>query len=246
MTRTERLLKLLQVLRSYRYPVSGQRLAERLNVSLRTLYRDIATLQTQGAEIEGEVGVGYVLKPGFFLPPLMFSQAEIEALLLGIQWVSQYGDKPLAQSAIDVAGKITHVLPSNVKKEMNTFSLRVGPPTEETLAKEDLTSLREAIRGQKKIYIAYQSQNGTCTKEIVWPFTIGYFTSGRILVGWCEKKNDYGHFNTLGITAMKTLDETYQRSRDSLFREWQTLQLSKPGKNTNKKGMAFDRNTYDR
>lgn len=227
MTRTERLLKLLQVLRSYRYPVSGQRLAERLNVSLRTLYRDIATLQAQGAEIEGEAGVGYVLKPGFFLPPLMFSQTEIEALLLGIQWASQYGDKPLTKSAIDVSSKITHVLPSNVKKEMNTYSLRVGPPMEETLAKEDLTSLREAIRRQKKIHIEYQPQTGERTKRTVWPFTIGYFTTGRILVAWCEKKHDYCHFNTLGIVSMKVLEGTYQRSRDTLFREWQALQFSK-------------------
>lgn len=240
MTRTERLLKLLQVLRGYRYPVSGQRLAERLNVSLRTLYRDIATLQAQGAEIEGEAGVGYVLKPGFFLPPLMFSQTEIEALLLGIQWVSQYGDKPLTKAAGGALSKVTHVLPSSVKKEMNTFSLRVGPPMEETLAKEDLTYLREAIREQKKIYMDYQSQNGTRTQELVWPFTIGYFTSGRILVGWCEKKNDYGHFNTLGITAMKALDETYPRSRDSLFKEWQTLQLLKLGKGSGKEGIALE------
>jgi predicted DNA-binding transcriptional regulator YafY len=229
MTRTERLLKLLQVLRSYRYPVSGQRLAERLDVSLRTIYRDIATLQAQGAQIEGEAGVGYVLKPGFFLPPLMFSQTEIEALLLGIQWVSQYGDKPLTQSAMDVASKITHVLPSNIKKEMHTLSLRVGPPMKEILAKEDLTSLREAIRGQKKIYIDYQSQKKARTQQIVWPFTIGYFTTGRILVGWCETKNDYDCFNTLGIISMKALDETYPRSRDSLFRDWQALQFSKLG-----------------
>lgn len=235
MTRTERLLKLLQVFRSYRYPVSGQRLADRLNVSLRTLYRDIATLQAQGAEIEGEAGVGYVLKPGFFLPPLMFSQTEIEALLLGIQWVSQYGDKPLTKSAIDVASKITHVLPSNVKKEMNSFSLRVGPPIEKSLAEEDLTYLRGAIREQKKIVIDYQSKKETRVQEIVWPFTIGYFTTGRILVAWCEKKYDYCHFNTLGIISMKVLEETYLRSRDSLFREWQALQLSKLGTKADKK-----------
>ena len=139
MTRAERLLELLQMLRGYRYPISGQKLAKRLNVSLRTLYRDIATLQAQGAEIEGEAGMGYVLKPGFFLPPLMFSQAEIEALLLGIQWVSQYGDKPLTISAVDVASKITQVLPSNVKKEINSYSLRVGPPIEESLMEEGLS-----------------------------------------------------------------------------------------------------------
>src|SRR5689334_15985596 len=118
---------------------------------------------------------------------------------------------------------------------MNSFSLRVGPPMEGPLAKEDLTYLREGIREQKKIYIDYQSQKGMRTQQIVWSFTIGYFTTGRILVGWCEKKNDYCHFNTLAIISMKALEETYPRSRDSLFREWQALQLSKIAKKSCKK-----------
>src|SRR4051794_8570397 len=97
MNRAARLLELLQILRSYRYPVSGKKLADRMNISIRTLYRDIATLQAQGAEIQGEPGMGYILKPGFFLPPLMFSQTEIEAVMLGILWVSTFGDAPLAK-----------------------------------------------------------------------------------------------------------------------------------------------------
>lgn len=230
MTRTERLLTLLQVLRTYRYPVSGQRLAERLNTSLRTLYRDIATLQAQGAEIEGEAGVGYILKPSFFLPPLMFSQIEIDALLLGTQWVSQYGDAPLSKAATDALSKIVDVLPINIKKGMNTFALRVGPPMQESLAKENLTILREAIRNQKKINLDYQSQEGKRTKQILWPFTIGYFTDGRILVAWCEKQRNYRHFNTSGIISVEILNEPYPSPRDSLFREWQALQLSKLSK----------------
>ncbi|KAJ34485.1 hypothetical protein BW45_03595, partial [Agrobacterium tumefaciens] len=88
MSRSQRLLDLLQILRSHRMPVSGAALAAKTGVSLRTLYRDIATLQAQGADIEGEAGVGYVLRPGFLLPPLMFSQHEIEALVLGSRWVA--------------------------------------------------------------------------------------------------------------------------------------------------------------
>lgn len=235
MTRTERLLTLLQVLRTYRYPVSGQKLAERLDISVRTLYRDISTLQAQGAEIEGEAGIGYILKPSFFLPPLMFSQTEIEALLLGTQWVSQYGDAPLSKAATDALSKITDVLPKNIKNGMNTFALRVGPPMQESLAKENLTVLREAIRNQKKICLNYQSQEGKRSQRIVWPFTIGYFTDGRILVGWCENENDYRHFNTSEIISVEILNDLYPRSRDSLFREWQALQLVKLSKKTAKK-----------
>lgn len=230
MNRTERLLNLLQILRSYRYPVSGQRLAERLNISIRTLYRDIATLQAQGAEIEGEAGLGYVLKPTFFLPPLMFSQTEMEALLLGTRWVIQYGDAPLSKSATDALNKIFDVLPNNIKNNVNAFSLRVGPPASELMNKEDLSSLRDAIANQKKICIIYMSENGKETQQIVCPFTIGYFTNERILVAWSEELKTYQHFKTNRITTVKIMNERYSGSKEALFREWQTLQLRKPSK----------------
>ncbi|MEO8400959.1 MAG: YafY family protein [Gammaproteobacteria bacterium] len=227
MNRTERLLSLLQILRGYRYPVSGERLAERLGVSIRTLYRDIATLQAQGAKIEGEVGVGYILKPSFFLPPLMFTQDEVQALLLGAQWVSQFGDAPLSKAATESLNKILHVLPTNIKSSINAYSLRVGPPVSESLAKEDLSVLREAIASQKKIYIIYKTEDGSEDQQTVWPFTIGYFIDSRILVAWCEKQKDYRHFNTDRILILKVLDERYIRSKDSLFSEWQAIQLRK-------------------
>jgi len=230
MNRTERLLNLLQILRSYRYPVSGQRLSARLGVSIRTLYRDIATLQAQGAEIEGEAGVGYILKPSFFLPPLMFTHDEIQSLLLGNQWVSQFGDEPLATAATEALNKIAAVLPANIKKSINTFALRVGPPASELLTKENLSALRDAIQHQNKIYICYKSADGKKSQRTVWPFTIGYFVDGRILVAWCEQQNNYRHFKTAGIISVKVLDEHYLRGRDSLFREWQKLQLSKHAK----------------
>lgn len=225
MNRTERLLNLLQILRSYRYPVSGQRLAERLNISIRTLYRDIATLQAQGAEIEGEVGIGYILKPTFFLPPLMFTKTEIESLLLGTRWVIQYGDAPLSKAAIDALNKIFDVLPNNIKNNANAFSLRVGPPASELMSKEDLSALRDAIANQKKICIAYKSENGKETQQIVCPFTIGYFTDERILVAWCDKRKNYQHFKTNRISAIEILSQHYSGSKDKLFREWQALQL---------------------
>ena len=227
MNRTERLLNLLQILRSYRYPVSGQRLAERLGISIRTLYRDIATLQAQGAEVEGAVGVGYVLKPTFFLPPLMFTETEMQALLLGIRWVSQFGDAPLSNAAGNSLNKILDVLPDKIKNSLNTFSLRVGPPASESLAKEDLSDFRDAIANQNKIEIIYRLEQGKESQLIVWPFTIGYFIDGRILVAWCEKQKDYRHFETTKIIFLKVLDEQYPRSKNSLFREWQKTQLIK-------------------
>lgn len=227
MNRTERLFHLLKILRGYRYPVSGQRLAERLNVSLRTLYRDIATLQSQGAEIEGEVGVGYVMKPTFFLPPLMLTKTEMDSLLLGARWVMQYGDLPLSKAASDALNKIFDVLPKDTKNSLNSFSLRVGPPASESMTNEDLTILRAAIAHQKIIHFCYRPEEGKEEMKLVWPITIGYFTDKRILVAWCDKQKSYQHFNTQKMSALTVSNESYPRSKDVLFREWQAKQLRK-------------------
>ncbi len=111
MSRSERLLQMMQLLRRYRVPVTGRMLADELGISLRTAYRDIALLQVQGADIEGEAGVGYLLRPGFMLPPLMFSEDELEALALGSRWVSKRADKRLSVAAHDAFAKILAVLP---------------------------------------------------------------------------------------------------------------------------------------
>src|SRR6266705_6358930 len=118
MSRAQRLLDLIQALRGCRRPISGAVLAEALGISLRTLYRDIETLNAQGAQIDGEPGVGYVLRPGFMLPPLMFSEDEIEALVLGSRWVSERADDPLGQAARNALVKIAAVLPDDLKENL--------------------------------------------------------------------------------------------------------------------------------
>src|SRR6201988_957718 len=127
MSRAERLLALIQALRRHRRPVSGAALAEELGVSLRTLYRDIQTLIAQGAQIDGEAGVGYVLRPGFMLPPLMFSEEEIEALVLGSRWVHQRADRALADAAANVLAKIGAVLPKDLRDTLDESGLLIGP-----------------------------------------------------------------------------------------------------------------------
>src|SRR6185369_13561228 len=124
MSRTERLLDLLQLLRRHRSPISGATLASELGVSLRSLYRDIATLRGQGADIEGEPGLGYVLRPGFTLPPLMFSTDELEALVLGTSWVKgQADDTRLSAAAANVLAKVSAVLPADLRRELEANTL---------------------------------------------------------------------------------------------------------------------------
>lgn len=221
--RTERLLSLLQALRRRRRPVSAQVLADELGVSLRTLYRDVATLRAQGAVVEGEAGVGYVLRPSFFLPPLMFSQAETEALMLGMRWVSTFGDRSLAAAATDALAKIEAVLPKEVRDAAGSVPLRVGPAPN---SDEDLASLRDAIRRERKLRIRYQDARGRGSERVVWPFAIGYFTGGRILVGWCERADAFRHFATERLQQVHTLDQRYPRKRAELLRTWRAEQLS--------------------
>lgn len=154
MSRAQRLLALLQLLRQHRFPVRGEQLAEQLGVSLRTLYRDIRTLQAQGASIEGEAGVGYLLRPGFMLPPLMFSPEELEALALGARWVNERGDSHLAAAAQSALGKIGAVLPQPLHYVMEHSGLRVGPSEAHKSDDDVMYQLRLAIRQEQRIDIS--------------------------------------------------------------------------------------------
>jgi predicted DNA-binding transcriptional regulator YafY len=141
--RSQRLLELIQVLRRHRRPVSGQTLSDELGVSLRTVYRDIQTLIGQGASIDGEAGVGYVLRPGFVLPPLMFSDEEIEALVLGARWVAQQTDDSLGRAAANALAKIAAVLPEDMRQDIAGTGLRLNPNRSKSISRR---SERRSVR----------------------------------------------------------------------------------------------------
>ena len=224
MARAERLLSLLQVLRRHKRPVSGARLAQELGISIRTLYRDMASLQAQGADIEGEPGVGYVLRPSFMLPPLMFSQAELEALILGFRWVEKFADEPLTKAAGDAMAKISAVLPDNLRDSLESTALRVGPRVIQDAELVDLGIARTAIRLQRKLRITYRDGAGQESERVIWPFSLGYFQHFRILVGWCELKGNFRHFRTDRIRDLVSLEESYPRHRADLFKQWRSTQ----------------------
>lgn len=220
MTRAQRLLALLQLLRNHRYPVTGARLAGELGISRRTLYRDIATLQQQGAPIEGEAGMGYVLKPGFTLPPLMFSADEIEALVLGARWVSHCGDDYLAAAARSALGKITAVLPDDLRHTLDATTLLIGPSPARAAGGADIAVLRRAIRTQHKLTFAYRDAQGETSARTVWPFALGFFDNMRLLVAWCELRGDFRNFRTDRIENLLVAEQRYARPRQALLREW--------------------------
>ena len=224
MSRTKRLLDLLQVLRRNRYPVTGAVLADELGVSIRTLYRDIATLQAQGARIDGASGLGYVLRPGFVLPPLMFSEEEIEALVLGSRWVADRADARLAIAARDALAKIAAVLPAEFRNDLETSALLVGPGESIAAGDAELLTIRRAIRSERKLAITYLDLKERPSSRTIWPFALAFFDRAQVVVAWCEMRQAFRHFRTDRITALTAAEERYPRRRHALMKEWREAQ----------------------
>jgi predicted DNA-binding transcriptional regulator YafY/glutathione S-transferase len=225
MSRTHRLFDILQALRRRRRPVSGAELAREAGVSLRTLYRDIAALQAMGAEIEGEAGVGYVLRPGFLLPPLMFSREEIEALALGAKWVARRTDDALSDAARNAVAKLSAVLPEDLRADLNDEALLVGPGWERP-HHVDLKLLRLALRDERKLAISYRDEKGARTDRVVWPVALGFFESTRVLAGWCELRSAFRHFRADRIEAAEILHDTLPQRRRTLLKQWRQSMLT--------------------
>lgn len=223
MSRSQRLLDLLQVLRQHRHPVSGASLAEEVNISLRTLYRDIATLRSHGANIEGEAGMGYILAPGFMLPPLMFSEEEIEALVLGSRWVSDKADTPLAKAARNALAKISAVLPDDLKERTQANDLVIGPSWADAMRIENpehMEIIRKAIRNEHIMQINYTDAQDNITSRTIWPIMLTYFEHTRVIVAWCEKRIAFRHFRTDRISLLKDTGKRYHPRKPVLVKQW--------------------------
>ena len=224
MSRAQRLLDLIQALRGYRRPVSGATLAEALGISLRTVYRDIETLKAQGAHIDGEPGVGYVLRPGFMLPPLMFSEEEIEAIVLGSRWVADRADAALGAAARNALAKIAAVLPQDLKVSLDTSSLLVGPGNAVAAGDAELPTIRLAIRTERKLRIFYVDGRGRNSKRTIWPFALAFFDRVRVVVAWCEIREGFRHFRTDRISKVQFVDKRYPRRRQVLLKDWRATE----------------------
>lgn len=229
MSRAQRLLDLLQQLRRHRHPVTGGALAAELGISLRTLYRDIATLQAQGAPIDGAPGLGYLLREGFTLPPLMFGADEIEALVLGSRWVAQRADTRLGRAAQDAIAKIAAVLPAPLRHELESNALLVGPGTVPPSAGDtESASIRAAIRAERKLVLVYRDARGDASERTVWPFALGHFDHARVVMAWCELRGDMRHFRCDRIEALRESPEHYPQRRQALLKAWRARHTRPP------------------
>lgn len=221
MVRSERLLSLIQALRRHRRPVTAAALADELGVSARTIYRDIQALTAQGATIEGEAGVGYVLRPGFVLPPLMFDDQEIDAIVLGQRWVMKRADPALAGAARNALAKIVAVLPPDLREAAEHSGLLPGSG-ERITERLDLAPIRAAIRDEHKLFIHYEDEKGRATERTIWPIALGFFDKLRMVVGWCELRQDFRHFRTDRMTSAKDTGRRYPKRRRALLKDWRT------------------------
>ncbi len=220
MSRAERLLNLIEEFRRHRRPVSGSDLAQAMGVSIRTLYRDIASLRALGAGIEGEAGVGYVLRSGFLLPPIMFTAEEVDALILGSLWVADKADMPLAQAARKAMARLTAVMPIELVDRVETQYVIIGQDEHSRQETIDMTTVRQAIHRERKLRIHYQDAKGNSSERIIWPFLLIYFNGGRIISAWCELRNSIRHFRTDRIGSLSELSARYPRRRHELIKLW--------------------------
>jgi predicted DNA-binding transcriptional regulator YafY len=227
MRRADRFLRIIQMLRRHRRPVRGQVMAEELEVSLRTLYRDIADLTVDGVPIRGEAGVGYVLGEGYDVPPLMFNADELEAVMLGLRWVERRGDADLARAAQDTIAKIGAVLPQSLKPYLFDAGLLAPPSYDKMVDAVDVSTIRGAIREQRKIALTYRDENGQDTQRVIWPIGIAYFDAQRLVIAWCELRVDFRSFRTDRMAAAQVLDEKYQERRKALLKRWHAQRAEK-------------------
>jgi len=223
MDKTERLFSVMDALRRHRRPVTAQQLADEQSVSVRTLYRDIQTLIGLGAPIDGEAGIGYMLKPGFFLPPLMFSPEELEALVLGAQWVQGQPDAGLQAAAKNALGKIATASPEDLRDRLSNTGLWAAQASWSVPAEPLLGVVRDAMRSEKALHLVYADEAGNETQRPVWPVTLAYYEEKQIVGAWCTIRNDFRNFRVDRIRDARIGSEAFGRRRVVLLKEWEAV-----------------------
>lgn len=195
-----RLFSILDHLRTKRRPVSAQLLADLLSVSVRTIYRDMATLQAMGAPIRAEGGIGYQIDKGYFLPPLHFDVDELDAVILGMRLVSARGDGPLKDAAARAAAKINAVLPEQDKQASSRIPL-LAEAIDDCL--DFLSPLRSAVRKRQRLKVVYKDLKDRCSQRVIRPLGLTAFDRVWLLTAWCEMRADFRNFRVDRLQELK-------------------------------------------
>jgi predicted DNA-binding transcriptional regulator YafY len=232
MRRADRLFQIIQVLRRTRKPLTADAIASELETSKRTIYRDIATLMGQRVPIRGEAGMGYILEKGFDLPPLMLTPEEIEAAVLGAQWVAGHADPALARAAEDLMAKIADTVPERLRPFVLEPASRARPSWNREPDRLDMVRTRTQIHEGRKIMLRYRDEQGRASERMIWPISVGYLEAVRLLAAWCELRGDFRSFRTDRVVDANYLDDRYPERRDVLRAKWRQSLVWGPPKDT--------------
>ena len=218
MSRTDRLFELILLLRRARKAVTAVQLAEALEVAPRTIYRDVAALMAMRVPIEGAAGVGYIMRPGYDLPPLMLDHEEVEAVAVGLQLLNRTGDRGLQTAARRVAAKISGILPDSRGDEVDDGRFVVsefGTP-----ASANVGMLRSAVRDNRRLALGYRDGHGQLTKRTCLPLAIIYYTEATVLAAWCELRRDFRHFRADRIVDCHETGDSFAEQASQLRKDW--------------------------
>lgn len=219
--RSHRLFEIIQALRLAKNPLTARALADLVEVTQRTIYRDIVTLQATGVPIEGAAGLGYVMRVGYDLPPLMFSPEEIEAIAVGLSLIGRTADTDLLAAAAKVAAKIRMVVPTEGASPLVDAALLVSHWNEVPVTGADYRLLRQAIREERKLSLRYADEQGRRTDRIILPVALVYYVDNALLAAWCELRGAFRHFRVDRIEACHPLDATFIGKGAPLREAWQ-------------------------
>jgi len=228
MRRSDRLFDIIQQLRTASQPTTAATLAAALEVTVRTVYRDVATLQARRVPIEGAPGIGYVLRKSFDLPPLNFTIDEIEAIAVGARMVHRLKDPKLQEAAQSVLAKVTVAVPERLRPHIADAPIYVSPGMTAEAQGADLAEVRAAIRDSRKLYIAYADEQGRRTNRTIWPIAMAYYVDVTLVGAWCELRADYRNFRVERIASSRVLEEHFDQDNGRLFREWSALPKERP------------------
>src|SRR3984957_73047 len=208
--RADRLFDILRILRSAKQPVTAASIADELEVTVRTIYRDIAALQARRIPIEGAAGVGYVLRRGFELPPLMFTEDEAEAIAVAMRLLARTGDPGLRKAAESVLSKITLVVPDPLRDYLNTAPVYVSKRGAPVPVRRDLPeTIRHAIRDGRTMRIVYADENERRSERVIQPFAVAYYVEATLICAWCELRSGIRHFRTDRVVRADVLDDLF-------------------------------------
>lgn len=223
------MFQIVQLLRRSGKPLTAESIATELETSKRSVYRDIAALMAQRVPIRGEAGIGYVLDSGFDMPPLMLTSDEIEAAVLGAQWVAGRGDPALARAARDLIAKIAATVPERLRPVVLEPALATPPGWNVLPEAIDMAAMRGAIHGARKVTLRYRDERDAESQRTVWPFMIAYRETTRIIVAWCEMRGDFRMFRTDRVVSADVLDDRYPARPATLRARWRAEMKTRYG-----------------